>query len=239
MTNAQLDEQARLDHLVVLADTLAQGVAWCEATLGVTPGPGGEHALFGTHNRLLALGGAGYPLAYLELIAINSGAAGDTGSSASGRKRWFDMDDEALRRRVRSKGPRLIHWVARVPDVHAASAALATRGVDGGDVLRANRMTPRGLLEWQIGVRPDGRRLMDGCLPTLIEWGAVHPAASMPVSGLALQSFTLRHPRAADLRGALQAVGLDQVAVVPGPAPRIEAALNTPRGPVLLDSGGV
>jgi uncharacterized membrane protein YphA (DoxX/SURF4 family) len=45
-----------LDHLVIMASTLAQGVAWCEATLGVTPGPGGEHPLMGTHNRLAAAG---------------------------------------------------------------------------------------------------------------------------------------------------------------------------------------
>jgi len=34
-----------VDHLVVAAATLEQGVAWCEAKLGVTPGPGGKHAL--------------------------------------------------------------------------------------------------------------------------------------------------------------------------------------------------
>lgn len=28
-----------LDHLVVAAASLAQGVQWCETTLGVTPGP--------------------------------------------------------------------------------------------------------------------------------------------------------------------------------------------------------
>ena len=49
------DTTPRLDHLVVLADTLSEGVSWCEATLGVTPGPGGEHPLFGTHNRLLSI----------------------------------------------------------------------------------------------------------------------------------------------------------------------------------------
>jgi hypothetical protein len=60
-----------VDHLVVAAATLEQGVAWCEATLGVTPGPGGRHALMGTHNRLLNLGSAAFPHSYLEIIAID------------------------------------------------------------------------------------------------------------------------------------------------------------------------
>ena len=43
---------AQIDHIVVVAHSLEQGVAWCESVLGIKPGPGGEHALFGTHNRL-------------------------------------------------------------------------------------------------------------------------------------------------------------------------------------------
>jgi len=65
---------AQLDHLVLMAPTLEQGVAWCEATLGVTPGPGGEHPLMGTHNRLVSIASERFPGAYLEIIAINSEA---------------------------------------------------------------------------------------------------------------------------------------------------------------------
>ncbi|HET6828569.1 MAG TPA: VOC family protein, partial [Ramlibacter sp.] len=61
--------QARIDHLVVVAQTLEQGVEWCERTLGVTPGPGGKHPLMGTHNRLLRIATVDYPRAYLEIIA--------------------------------------------------------------------------------------------------------------------------------------------------------------------------
>jgi hypothetical protein len=51
----------QLDHLVIAAATLEEGVAWCEATLGVTPGPGGKHPLMGTHNRLLSIATAVFP----------------------------------------------------------------------------------------------------------------------------------------------------------------------------------
>ena len=61
---------SEIDHLVVVADNLDQGVAWCQATLGVAPGPGGRHANMGTHNRLLALGSATFPASYLEILAI-------------------------------------------------------------------------------------------------------------------------------------------------------------------------
>jgi len=221
---------ARLDHLVVLADTLAAGVAWCEARLGVTPAPGGRHALFGTHNRLLTIGGADFPQAYLEIIAIDP----DAGNPE--RTRWFDMDDAGLREAVRQQGPRLIHWVARVPDLAQATAALAAQGVDCGECLRASRMTPRGLLEWRIAVRPDGQRLFGGCLPTLIEWGAVHPTDSLPASGIALHALRLQHPDAAPLQAALHACGLTDIGVTPAAAPGIEAVLHTPRGAVVLSS---
>ena len=146
------------------------------------------------------------------------------------------MDDEVLRGAVRLHGPRLIHWVARVPDVTSACTALAARGIDRGDVLAASRPTPTGLLEWKIAVRPDGRRLMDGCLPTLIEWGDVHPAAAMPASGLALQSLNLRHPQAEELRDALGALGLGHVSVYSVESPVLQAVIHTPRGAVTLSS---
>ena len=85
-------------------------------------------------------------------------------------------------------------------------------------------------------MRPDGRRLMDGCLPTLIEWGAVHPAAAMPASGLALSSFSLQHPQPDALRAALAAIGLPDVAVLKAKRPALHAVLQTPRGPVTLTS---
>ena len=219
---------ARLDHLVVMADTLAQGVAWCEATLGVTPAPGGQHPLFGTHNRLLALGGAAFAQAYLEIIAIDP-AAGEPG-----RTRWFDMDDQRLRRQVRAQGPQLIHWVARVPELARAAAAWAALGLERGAVLPASRMTPRGLLEWQITVREDGQRLLDGCLPTLIQWGAVHPADSLPASGVSLQVLRLGHPDAATLTHALARLGLGDVATTASAEPSLHAELLTPRGPVRI-----
>ncbi|MFZ2307678.1 MAG: VOC family protein [Rhodoferax sp.] len=238
-----------VDHLVVMAASLEQGVAWCEATLGVTPGLGGEHPLMGTHNRLLTIATPDFPQAYLEIIAVkpNEGlggsvvCAGQGGARAAGgghgaehtaaqtRRRWFDMDDSALRERVRRDGPQLIHWVAAVDDIAATVAALTTQAIDRGDILQASRQTPAGLLQWQISVRPDGQRLFDGCLPTLIQWGDTHPSHTMPSSGVTLQNASLRHPQADALRQALTSIGLSNIAVTTGPA-QLSASLQTPKG---------
>ena len=222
-----------LDHLVIMAASLPEGVAWCEATLGVTPGPGGEHPLMGTHNRLLRIATPEFPLAYFEIIAINSIA--DTDQKTPGSC-WFDMENPPLAAQVARNGPQLIHWVARVPDVQAAVADLATQGIERGQVIQASRATPNGLLQWQITVRADGQRLFDGCLPTLIQWGDTHPVAAMPESGVTLHSLSLQHPQAAALRMACDSLGLAQPTVTPGPA-RLSARLQTPRGLIELHSG--
>ena len=223
---------ARVDHLVVAAASLEQGVAWCEATLGVVPAPGGEHPLMGTHNRLLRVATVDYPRAYLEIIAVQAGRQPQRG------RRWFDLDDEAVRDQLAHGGPRLLHFAANVPDVQAAVQAWRALGIERGEPVAASRMTPRGLLEWQITVRDDGRRLFDGVLPTLIEWGAAHAASALPESGVTLQSLAIAHPQAATLRDACEAIGLQGVAVKEGRA-NLCAVLETPKGRVKLASEGL
>jgi hypothetical protein len=224
---------ARIDHLVVAAASLDEGVAWCEATLGVTPGPGGEHPLMGTHNRLLRIATVDYPRAYLEIIAPQAGRA-----PQDGRRRWFDLDEPSVRESLAAHGPRLLHFVASVPDLRAALAQVAAMDVDRGEAVAATRMSPRGLLSWQISLRPDGQRLMQGVLPTLIQWGEVHPASAMPESGVTLQALMLSHPRAQALRSLFAALDLQGVTVNEG-APNVCALLHTPKGRVKLASEGL
>ena len=176
-----------VDHLVVAAASLAQGVHWCEQTLGVTPGPGGEHALMGTHNRLLSLASAAFPLAYLEIIAINPAAA----APAGGRKRWFGLDNPALQTRLAHHGPHLIHWVARSTALDVHRQSLTTLGLPAGEPVAASRPTPNGILKWQMLLRDDGTLLFNGALPTLIQWQGPHPVQSMPASGVILQRLQL------------------------------------------------
>lgn len=228
---------AAIDHLVIAAPTLAEGVAWCEQSLGLTPGPGGQHALFATHNRLLRLDGPGPdhsqdPPAYLEIIAIDPTA---TPTRAAPLRRWFDLDDPALLARLASHGPQLVHWVARVPHLESALQAWAALGLERGPAIAASRPTPAGLLQWRLSVRDDGQRLMDGCLPTLIEWGEQHPARGMAACQLRLDRLALCHPQADLLAQALATIGLQAVDVTTGPA-QLRAELHTPTGAVHLPS---
>jgi hypothetical protein len=234
--------KTQIDHLVVMAASLDEGVQWCEDTLGITPGPGGEHEKYGTHNRLFKIASPQFPLAYFEIIAINPAAVIPKRSQVP---RWFDMDDAALQKAV-AQGLQLIHFVSSTDDVKAARHVLRTQGMERGQVVHASRKSSKGMLHWQITVREDGERLFNGCLPTLIQWGKpdaaeplrMHPRNSLPRSGVTLQSLTVHHPSAAKLQAAYEAIGLSDIAIEAGPA-NLVATLQTPKGLVQLQSLGV
>jgi hypothetical protein len=213
-----------IDHLVIVASTLAQGAAWCEATLGVVPGPGGQHALMGTHNRLLSIASSQFPLAYLEIIAI------DPAAPPPARTRWFGMDDLSLQAAVQ-QAPQLVHGVARTPNIEMHRWGLVNIGQNPGPALAAERDTPNGKLAWRILVRDDGALLCGGALPTLIQWQGVHPAEHLPASPVQLQAVALaglppRVPPLLRLRGV----------TTPDAGPAVQVVLNTPKGPVTLSS---
>lgn len=215
---------------------------WCEATLGITPAPGGEHAQYGTHNRLFKIATPAHPLAYFEIIAIDPDAKRP--ANAPG-KRWFDMDDAALQAAVAIE-PRLVHFVANTDDIQAARIALKKQEIERGLAVQAKRHSRRGVLQWQITVREDGQRLFNGALPSLIQWGKpdaaeplrLHPRNSLPRSGVTLQSIAVTHPTAAKLQAAFDAIGLTGIALETGPADII-ATLHTPKGIVELHSHGI
>ncbi len=211
-----------VDHLVVAARTLEDGVAWCEATLGVTPATGGKHPLMGTHNRLVKIAGEAFPDSYLEIIAI------DPAAPAPGRARWFALDETDL-----SGGPRLVHWVARSTQLDMHRWGLINVGQAPGDPIAAHRDTPAGRLAWQILVRDDGRLLCGGALPTLIQWQGGHPAAALPDSGVTLTALSL-----AGLPDRVRDVlRLRGIAVSSGPGAAVTATLATPKGDVVLQTG--
>jgi Glyoxalase-like domain len=254
--------KSQIDHIVVVARTLEQGVAWCEATLGITPETGGEHPQFGTHNRLFKIATPSFPLAYFEIIAlknnanfaINNAANNSTNTSTIGKNtslnkdskaRWFDMDDAVLQAAI-AKEPRLVHFVAQTDDIQAGRTALKALGIDRGPAVEASRHTRKGRLEWKITVRDDGQRLFNGALPSLIQWGKsgaaeplrLHPRNTLPRSGVSLQSIAVTSPTPDKLKAAYEAIGLAGVALAEGEA-NLMVTLKTPKGVVTLQSYGI
>ena len=231
----------QIDHLVVAATSLEQGVQWCEALFGITPALGGEHALFGTHNRLFKIATPKFSMAYFEIIAINPDAIRPKKTTSLHPHRWFDLDNPELQKSI-SKEPRLIHFVASTPDIKAARMALRMEGIDRGPAIHAERQTNKGILHWQISVRADGQRLFDGALPTLIQWGKpdateplrLHPRNTLPRSGVTLQIIDITHPSAEKLQAAYTSIGLNGISISEGPA-NIKATLKTPKGIVVLE----
>jgi hypothetical protein len=215
-----------IDHLVVAAASLAQGVAWCENTLGVTPGPGGEHPLMGTHNRLVNISTSTYAQAYLEIIAIN------TEAPQPSRPRWFGLDNPALQASLFG-APRLLHMVARSTMLDMHRWGLITVGQKPGDPVTASRDTAAGTLRWQILVREDGGLDNGGALPGLIQWQGPHPTDAMPASGISLHSLTLAGvpTRARDVL-RLRAVQYGDASAPPA----LMAVLTTRFGDITLSS---
>lgn len=189
----------------MVAPDLQSGCQHVRNLLGVDPGPGGEHANMGTHNRLLRLGDD----VYLEVIAV------DPSAPAPGRPRWFELDEV--------KTPSLATWVARTalgefPEAFGKAQAMS-----------------RGELHWRLAFPPDGRMPHGGVLPALIEWPDRNPARRMPDLGCTLERLELLHPQPDAIESLLADVGFTgPVSIVKGDRPALRATIRTPGGRVKL-----
>jgi hypothetical protein len=162
-----------LDHIAVVCADLSTGADWLSEKLGVPLLDGGEHARFGTYNKLLGLAEG----LYLEVISPKPAAQIDG-------PRWFNLDHAPAK-------PRWGNWICRTDNPHALP-----------DLTGPAISMARGGLEWEITVSDDGSLPMDGGFPTLIKWAdeTSHPAASLPNSGCRLVRWEVQHPQADRLR---------------------------------------
>jgi hypothetical protein len=207
-----------LDHLVVAAVSLADGIEFIGELTGVAAQPGGKHVAMGTHNALIRLS----ERTFLEIIAI------DPGGTKPPRPRWFELDNIALQAELTER-PRLIHWVARTKGIEGVAASSP---IPLGSV----HPMSRGDYRWRITIPDDGSLPGKGIVPTLIEWDvAHHPADALPNSNVSLVSLAATHPDPASIRAALAVLGQDEaVAVTYDRDSRLAAMLRTPRGIVTL-----
>jgi hypothetical protein len=209
-----------LDHIVIAAASLDEGVSFIRERLGVDIPAGGRHELMGTHNHLMKLGGS----CYLEVIAVDPQAA------RPARARWYGLDDPAMQARLR-EGPSLVTWVVRTADVVAAVQAAA---FSLGEVVPVSR----GALSWRLTVPRNGALPQGGVIPHLIEWdGGARPWEGMADLGCRLRVLTLAHPDPEFLKRALKSLcnrGFDFVAIEKAETPKLSAEISTPSGIVRL-----
>ncbi len=204
----------QLDHITIAADHLAAGVAYAEDALGVKIPYGGAHPLMGTHNHLLRLGND----LFLEIIAPDPGAGRLT------RRRWFALDDPAVRTEL-AAGPRLTTWVVATDDIETSLRELPQAR---GPAIKVTR----GELSWLMSIPSDGAMPFGGAFPTLIQWPrGPHPASRMPDLGCSLVSFEIAHPEAAEIGRSLQPHFEDaRVRLATAVRPSLRATIRSPRG---------
>ena len=142
-----------LDHLVVAARTLDEGAAWCEATLGAVPALGGRHTHMGTHNALLSVGSARFPRSYLEILAIDAGAAPPALPALGSISTHLSFTRRSRPARAASPG-----WRG-APASTAAPLSCAMRATTSARRRRPNTHdAARPPLRWRITLRDDGGR---------------------------------------------------------------------------------
>ena len=96
-----IQTEIKFDHFAIATDDLEQTVQNLEKILQYPLSTGGEHKMFGTHNRLFRLSDV-----YLEVIAINPNA------TPFQQPRWFDLDNFCGK-------PRIITWIVNTNDILA------------------------------------------------------------------------------------------------------------------------
>jgi Glyoxalase-like domain len=212
-----------LDHLVVAAARLDDGIAWVADHLGVSVPRGGRHAIMNTHNAVARIAAPAFNAGvYLEVIAIDPEAGPAT------RPRWFGLDDPQLLARL-ANGPFLHHWVVRTPDLAATLSASST---DLGEAVAMRR----DQLRWSIAVRADGSLPFGGLHPTCIQWpDGPHVSDRMTDAAVTLESLHLVTPDPTALDAALSTIGAKRfVSCSAGELPRIVATFRRADGSIEL-----
>ena len=183
----------RIDHLVIGALSLEEGVAYVREKLGVDIPPGGSHSALATHNHLMTIGED----VFLEVIAPNDAAGKTTGRLP--QPRWYGLDDPYVKASLH-RSPALLAWVVNTETIDDLAAACSWPLGNIVDVTR-------GELSWRFALPFDGALPAGGMLPYAIEWGTTeHPAGNMADCGISLEKLEISHPKAEWLKGHLTSI---------------------------------
>jgi Glyoxalase-like domain len=209
----QDDHMLKLDHLTVIAPSLAEGVEHARSCLDLDIPFGQRHTYMGTCNHLLQLGST----VYLEIVAL------DPAADAPNRRRWFGLDDQARVRSDWEDGRRLRGWVARTDAIDAILAA-------HGHIFGEKVPLPTINSSFDFAIPKDGSLPLDGAAPSIIDRrGRPRAMETIADLGARLRSFTLEHPDPIAVAALYRTLGMDRPPeLVKGSRPRYRAQIETP-----------
>ena len=183
-----------IDHFVLAADTLEQGIAYLQEQLGITIPFGGVHPAMGTHKCPMQLSED----LFFEIIAINPLSLTDDTLKVK-QPRWFSLDNPYLQAQLKHQ-PILLTWVANTRDMQRSANSGIYRQC-------AIRNISRGDLNWQFALPDDGSLLANGLIPYVLQWSGEHPAVKMADLGCSLIEINLFHPQKTWIESQLQEIG--------------------------------
>lgn len=204
----------KIDHIVIGADSLEQGMDALQKTLGVVLPKASKHEAMSTHNCVAPVGNE----SFIEILSV------DPDAPMPNRARWFDMDNPHVQARFK-KNACAYHWVVGTTDL---DAVMANSPIDMGEVVTFTR----GERSWRLNIPKDGSLSENGLIPTFIEWSpGAHPSTGMKELGLTLESVVLTHPYPEKLEDVLQALGVSQLAsIIKGEQKSISFNMKVPSG---------
>ena len=201
------------------APDLEAAVADFEQRTGVRPSEGGRHPGQGSRNVLATLGNG----CYLEIIGpdLSQDRTNNLGEVLS-----------------RLTAPTLLKFAVDTRDIEAVHQRasklglwpLASSGARTNGPFAMSRTLPTGeVLKWRLLLL--GSASYEGYVPFFIQWDSEPHPSQTAASGCTLERFWVEHPDAAGLAKLYSELQV-AVDVVPASQPRLNLALQTPKGRV-------
>lgn len=205
----------KLDHLTVIAPTLAEGVEHVENCLELKIPFGTRHDYMGTHNHRVQLDDN----VYLEIIAT------DPEGNRPDIARWFGLDNQKQVRSDWNEGKRLRGWVASTTGIENVLQAHS-------DVFGRKVDLPFSNPSFCFAIPLDGSLPLAGAAPSLIDHLDDPTSMSeIPDLGAKLQSITLEHPDPDTIKTLYRNLLIDRPPVViRGSDLCYRAQIKTPSG---------
>jgi len=189
--------QNKIDHLVIGANDLEQGVTFLKDKLNVILPQASKHVDMSTHNCVAPTGND----SFIEILSI------DPDAPEPNRARWFDMDKPAVKDKFK-QSPCAYHWVVGTNDL---DAVIANSPIPLGEVVKFTRDER----SWRLTIPVDGSLQEQGLIPTFIEWSpGAHPSTGMNDLGITLEEVVLTHPKPEWLTDILTKLEVNHLATI-------------------------